>query len=121
MNTAIQEFEGYLKRRFPGSATAKHYVSDLRVFQRVISKPPRDVTRQDISRFVEDQLGQGHTAATVNRRLACLRRMFEFLAGEADDDTWSNPVVWQYHRVKEGRALPRDISEANVERLSCSV
>ena len=83
MNTAIREFEGYLKRWLPGSATARHYVSDLRIFQRFINKPPRDVTRQDVSRFVEDQLGQGRTAATVNRRLACLRKMFEFLAGEA--------------------------------------
>ena len=121
MNTAIHEFERYLKRRFPGSATARHYVSDLRVFQRFIDKPPRDVMRQDVSRFVEDQLEQGHTAATVNRRLACLRRMFEFLAGEADDDTWSNPVVWQHHRVKEGVTLPRDISDANVERLFAAI
>ena len=121
MNRAIEEYEGYLKRRFPGSATAKHYVSDVRIFERFISKGPRDVTRQDISRFVENQLGQGHTAATVNRRLACLRGMFEFLAGEADDDTWSNPVVWQYHRVKEGVTLPRDISEANVERLFAGI
>ena len=121
MKTAIEEYEGYLERRFPGSTTAKHYVSDVRIFERFISKEPRDVTRQDISRFVEDQLRQGHTAATVNRRLACLRRMFEFLAGEADDDTWSNPVVWQYHQVKEGMALPRDISEGNVERLFAGI
>jgi hypothetical protein len=25
MNTAIEEFERYLKRRFPGSTTARHY------------------------------------------------------------------------------------------------
>jgi site-specific recombinase XerD len=121
MNAAIQEFERYLKRRFPGSATVRHYVSDLRVFQRFIDKPPRDVTRQDVSRFVEDQLGRGHTATTVNRRLASLRRMFEFLAGEADDATWSNPVVWQHHRVKGGMTLPRDISDANVERLFAAI
>jgi integrase/recombinase XerD len=47
--------------------------------------------------------------------------MFEFLAGEADDDTWSNPVVWQHQRVKEGVALPRDISDANVERLFAGI
>jgi integrase/recombinase XerD len=47
--------------------------------------------------------------------------MFEFLAGEADDDTWSNPVVWQYHRVKGGVTLPRDISDANVERLFAGI
>lgn len=117
MSTAIQEFERYLNCRYPGRSTAKHYVSDLQVFQRFMDEPPRDVTRQDVSRFVEDQLTQGHSAATVNRRLASLHSFFEFLAGEADDDTWANPVVWRQHRVKEGSTLPRDISDANVEQL----
>jgi site-specific recombinase XerD len=117
MNEAIREFERYLNRRYPGRSTVKHYVNDLQLFQRFIDKSPRDVTRRDVSRFVEDQLARGLSATTVNRRLACLGHFFEFLAGEADDDTWANPVVWQRHRVKEGKPLPRDISDADVERL----
>lgn len=117
MKRAIEEFERYLNRRCPGRSTARHYVSDLRVFQRLVDKPPRDVSRQDVSRFVEDQLARGLSAATVNRRLACLRCFIEFLASEADDSTWANPVVWRQHRVKEGKTLPRDVSEATVEQL----
>jgi site-specific recombinase XerD len=117
MNEAIREFARYLNRRYPGRSTVKHYVNDLRLFQRFMDKSPRDVTRRDISRFVEDQLARGLSATTVNRRLACLSHFFEFLAGEADDDTWANPVVWQRHRVKEGKPLPRDISDADVKRL----
>ena len=117
VSRAIEEFERYLNRRYPCRSTARHYVSDLRVFRRLVDKPPRDVSRQDVSRFVEDQLARGLSAATVNRRLACLRCFFEFLAGKADDITWANPVVWRQHRVKEGETLPRDVSEATVEQL----
>jgi integrase/recombinase XerD len=117
MNAAIQAFERYLNRRYPGRSTVKHYVNDLRLFHDCIDKPPRDVTRQDISRFVEHELAQGLSAATVNRRLACLCHFFEFLASEANDDTWTNPVIWRQHRVKEGQPLPRDIKDTDVERL----
>lgn len=117
MDEAIQGFTRYLKRRYPGSSTVKHYIHDLQLFQRFVDKPPRAVTRLDIDNFVEDQLARGLSATTVNRRLSSLHHFFEFLADEADDDTWANPVVWQRQRVKEGRPLPRDISDADVERL----
>jgi site-specific recombinase XerD len=121
MDEAIQEFNRYLKRRYPGSSTVKHYIHDLQLFQRFVDKPPRAVTRLDIDNFVEGQLARSLSATTVNRRLACLRHFFEFLADEADDDSWANPVVWQRHRVKEGQPLPRDISDADVERLFAGI
>ena len=117
MNEAIREFERYLNRRYPGRSTVKHYINDLQLFQRFVDKPPREVTRLDIDRFVEDQLARSLSATTVNRRLASLRHFFEFLADEADDDTWANPVVWRRQRVREGQPLPRDISDTDVERL----
>jgi site-specific recombinase XerD len=46
-----------------------------------------------------------------------LHHFFEFLADEADDDAWTKPVVWRRQRVKEGQPLPRDIRDAEVERL----
>lgn len=117
MNEAIRDFEQYLKRRSPGRSTAKHYVNDLKHFQQLIGKPPRAVTRQDVDAFVENQLARGLAATTVNRRLASLRHFFEFLADQADDDTWANPVDWRRQRVKEGNPLPRDASDVEVEQL----
>jgi site-specific recombinase XerD len=117
MNEAIQAFESYLKRRYPNSSTAKSYVNDLQMFKRVIDKSPRTVNRSDIARFVEDQLERGLAATTVNRRLATLRHFFEYLADEADDDGWTNPVNWRWQRVKEGIPLPRDLSDGEVEQL----
>ncbi|MGD8244993.1 MAG: tyrosine-type recombinase/integrase [Anaerolineae bacterium] len=117
MEESIGAFERYLNRRYPNSSTARHYTNDLRVFQRFIDKSPRQIGRRDISRFVECQLEQNNAATTVNRRLSSLHHFFEFLAHQADDDTWANPVVWQFHRVGEGRLLPRDLSDEEVERL----
>jgi site-specific recombinase XerD len=121
MDEEIREFERYVNRRYPGRSTVKHYVNDLQIFHRFVGKPAREVTRWDVDRFVEDQLAQGHSATTVNRRLACLHHFFEFLADEADDDAWANPVVWRRQRVKEGQPLPRDISDADVERLFAGI
>jgi site-specific recombinase XerD len=117
MDGAIRDFEQYLERRYPGRSTAKHYINDLEHFKTLIGKPPRTVTRRDVDAFVEDQLVQGLAATTVNRRLASLHHFFEFLADQADDDTWANPVVWRRHRVKEGKPLPRDASDGEVEQL----
>lgn len=121
MRESIGEFERYLKRRYPGSSTAKHYISDLLVFRRFLDKPPREVTKQDVESFIESQLKESAAATTVNRRLSSLHHFFEFLAYQADDDTWVNPVVWQFHRVGEGKPLPRDLSDDQVERLFDSI
>lgn len=117
MNKAIQHFIRYLKRRYPNSSTAKHYWSDLLQFSKFVHKPPRAVSREDVSRFVEDQIERGLSATTINRRLAALHHFFEFLADEAGDENWANPVVWLRHKVRPGKPLPRDASEAEIAQL----
>ena len=121
MEQAIEQFERYIKSRYPNSTTVRHYVHDLRLFSQLIHKPPRAVTREDVDRFVEDQLARGLTATTVNRRLAALHEFFEYLADETQDAEWPNPVNWKRHKVKPGKPLPRDASEAEVERLFAKV
>lgn len=37
--------------------------------------------------------------------------------GPRSDDARPNPVNWRQHRVKEGHPLPRDVADADVERL----
>jgi site-specific recombinase XerD len=109
---AVQRFIQHIRQRYPTSSTATHYQSDLEQFGSMVDKAPRAVTRADVGHFVTVQLAQGLSAATVNRRLATLSSFFEFLADEANDDYWANPVVWRSHRVRQGRHLPRDLSEA---------
>ena len=117
MQHSVKEFQRYLKRRYPHSSTAKHYVNDLRASQRLMDKAPTEIRSRDIGAFVEDQLTKGLAATTINRRLSSLHHFFEFLAHQADDDNWSNPVVWQFHRVTEPKHLPRDVREGDLEHL----
>jgi len=121
MERAIEQFERYIKSRYPNSTTARHYLHDLRLFDRLIGKAPRAVSREDVDRFVEDQLARGLATTTVNRRLASLHEFFEYLSDENQDPEWPNPVSWKRHKVKPGRPLPRDASEAEVERLFAQI
>jgi site-specific recombinase XerD len=117
MDEDIRGFENYLRRRYPGRSTTKHYISDLRIFSQFVGIPLADVRRIDIDRFVEDQLAQGLAATTVNRRLASLHHFFEFKADETGQEELVNPIVWQRYRVKEGKPLPRDVSDRAIERF----
>jgi len=121
MDQAIAQFERYIKSRYPDSSTARHYVHDLGQFDQLINKPPRAITREDVDRFVEDQLERGLAATTINRRLATLHEFFEYLAEEHQEEDWPNPVNWKRHKVKPGKPLPRDVSEPEIERLFAQI
>lgn len=114
---AMQRFIEHIRMRHPTSTTATHYESDLEQFRQVIDQAPRNITRADVTQFVTIQLTAGLSPSTVNRRLATLSSFFEFLADEAGDDHWPNPVVWRTHRVSEGSHLPRDLPESMVRQF----
>jgi site-specific recombinase XerD len=113
---SVERFGEYLRRRFPDRRTAIDYVSDVRQFTRVCHKPWREVSMQDVDRFVDEQRVYCQ-AATVRRRVAALKTFFEFLAEESNDLGWSNPVRFGRHAGKAARRLPRDLSDQDVEKL----
>ena len=50
MKQALVRFEDYLKRQFNQSSTAKHYLSDLRIFVDTIGcKLPRQITSKAVT------------------------------------------------------------------------
>ncbi len=114
---SIEQFEQYLRRRFPGRRTAIDYTSDVRQFAALCDKPWREVTMHDIDAFVDRQRQSGLSQATVNRRVAALKIFFDFVAEESDDLSWPNPVRFKRHAGKLGRRLPRDLSAETIERL----
>ena len=65
----LEQFAQYLERRAPGRRTTILYVSDVRQFAAVNSKTWREITMQDIDRFVDQQRQAGLSAATVKRRV----------------------------------------------------
>jgi integrase/recombinase XerC len=114
---AIACFERYLQRRFPDRRTPIDYLSDVRLFARTCEKPWREVTMQDIDAFVDQQRQAGRRPATVKRRVAALKTFFDCLAEETGELAWPNPVRFKRHAGKQPQTLPRDLSEAEVERL----
>jgi site-specific recombinase XerD len=114
---SLVRFEAYLQRRFPERRTPKDYVSDVRQFRSFCSKPWREVAMQDIDAFVDHERQRGLKPATVKRRAAALKTFFDFLAEEAGDLSWINPVRMKRHAGKQSRQLPRDLSDEAIERV----
>ena len=54
MEQALARFEQYLNRRYNHSSTPKHYLSDLRIFIRIMGdEATMDVSPADIDAFVD--------------------------------------------------------------------
>jgi integrase/recombinase XerD len=122
MKKDAERFENYLRRRYGDRSTPKHYSSDMRIFiQSIGAKPPSEVGTQNIDHFVDQQLAEGLSPATVNRRLATLRTFFEFLASEEPDQARPNPVNWRRHGIKQGELLPRDLSDSDTGSLFAAI
>lgn len=113
----VRAFEQHLRRRSPDRRTPVDYVSDVRQFAASCSKAWREVTMHDIDIFVDQQRQAGLSAATVKRRVAALKVFFDFLAEESGDLAWPNPVRCKRHAGKQSHRLPRDLSDAEVERV----
>jgi integrase/recombinase XerC len=115
--TALQTFEQHLRRRSPDRSTPIHYVSDVRQFQHLCSKPWQEVTRSDIEAFVDHGLAQGWKPATLQRRVAALKVFFDFCADESEQGDRPNPVQPARHAPRRGERLPRDLPDELVEQL----
>jgi site-specific recombinase XerD len=115
--TAVHAFERYLQRRYPGRSTAKHYLSDLRQFQKMCAKPWAEVTSADIDAFADYGQDLGWKPATLARRVAAMKTFFEFWAVEANLLDIPNPVQPDRQAPKRGQRLPRDVPDAVLEQL----
>lgn len=117
----INRFEAYLKRRFPDRSTAKHYTSDLRLFVQHHPGPLTEITPRDVDAFVDQQRAQGLAPSTVKRRVAALKTFFDFLAETLEEPNRPNPVSMRRHAGRQPKLLPRDLSDAEVERFVAMV
>ena len=71
----IEGFEKYWRRRKPGTSTAVHYTSDVRIFFKWANDlSPEIITVHDVDRFIEWQQSIGRAPATIRRKLIALRK-----------------------------------------------
>jgi integrase/recombinase XerD len=89
-------------------------LADFAEFQAASGLAAADARSADVRRYIDDLAARGMAPRTVARRLSVLRQFFRFLLTEGlrpDDPTQAldNP--------KQGRPLPKVLSEAEVEAL----
>jgi site-specific recombinase XerD len=116
----IERFQKWLRRKAPHASTPIHYGNDLELFFAWLNKPPDEVKVKDIDAFIEHSLVQAHAVTTINRRLAALRSFYHFLAAERDGLT-KNPVLSKRHFIRLGQQLPRDVQDADLEKLFAAI
>jgi integrase/recombinase XerD len=117
----IAGYERYWRRRKPGSSTALHYASDVRIFFKwVKEKSPDDITVHDVDEFIGWQQSLGRAQATIRRRLIALRMFFDYLAYIREENT-TNPIITQRHYIDQDHHLPRDIRQEEIEKLFTAI
>lgn len=112
----IEKFKKWLRRKSPQSSTHIHYVSDVRLFFAWAQKPLTAITARDVDVYIEQHQLEGHSIATINRRLASLRAFYRFLALDADGAP-ANPVIPYRHFIRHGERLPRDVEDSELQKL----
>ena len=117
----IDGFEKYWRRRKPGTSTAVHYSSDVRIFFKWANDlSPEAVTVHEIDSFIDWQQSLGRAPATVRRRLIALRMFYDYLVYSCDQEI-PNPVIPRRHYISKRHQLPRNISQVEIELLFAAI
>jgi len=117
----IDGFEKYWRRRKPGSSTALHYASDIRIFFKwAEGQAPETITVHDVDEFIGWQQDLGRAQATIRRRLIALRMFYDYLEYICEKGG-ANPVITQRHYIDQGHRLPRDIRQSEIEKLFMAI
>jgi site-specific recombinase XerD len=116
MLSEIERFVNWVRRRSPAARTWKDYGYDLHFFVKVVGdRAPKDITFRDVDCFIAVQSEKGFKPSTINRRLASVITLYDFLSVE--DDELACPVLVRRHHVREPQRLPRPVDEESLKRF----
>lgn len=114
INLEIERFCEHLKLRNYSRHTVESYRIDLRLFFATTDKSLRQVSWREVDRFIEQQHKQGLAPTTINRRLKAIKRFFDHLL---EQERLPVIPVKPSHYVKEGRPLPKKLSQEQLKKL----
>lgn len=112
--TFLHGFRDYLIAQTVSPHTRNAYLSDLVQCSTLVAKAMPDWQHEDISDVLLAYTQQGKSPRSIARLLSALRSFFKFLREQKLRS--DNPVA-THKTPKIGRALPKDLSEADVEAL----
>jgi site-specific recombinase XerD len=116
MLSQINEFVNWVRRRNPQARTGGVSTYALHLFAAPVGeRPPNQVTLRDVDRFVNSQVSRGYKPATINRRLAAILALFNYMADE--DPALVCPVLPHRHYLREPQRLPRPVQEEALEKF----
>ncbi len=110
----LQGFRDYLIAQTVSPHTRNAYLSDLIQCSECLTKPLTDWNHDDISDVLIELTKKQKSPRSIARSLSALRSFYKFLREQKLRS--DNPVA-AHKTPKLGRALPKDISEADVEAL----
>jgi site-specific recombinase XerD len=114
MLSEIERFVNWVHRRSPEARTWKDYGYDLRFFMQAVGdRPLREITFRDIDHFIAIQSEKGFKPSTINRRLASVITLYDFMV--AEDEGLICPVIFRRHHVREQQRLPRPVQEPDLK------
>jgi site-specific recombinase XerD len=120
MLAEIERFVNWVRRRSPAAHTWRDYRCDLRFFTEAVGdRSPGEITFKDIDRFIAAQSEKGFKPSTINRRLASVITLYDFLSVE--DDELVCPVMIRRHHLREPQRLPRPVQEGDLKRFFAAI
>lgn len=110
----LQSFRDYLIAHTVSPHTRNAYLSDLIQCSISVKKVMPEWNHDDISDVLIDLTKQGKSPRSIARTLSALRSFFKFMR---EQNLRSDNPVEAHKTPKLGRALPKDLSEKDVEAL----
>jgi site-specific recombinase XerD len=112
--TELIRYRRALKRKNYSAHTLKSYANILDQFIRWLTVPLSEVTRKEISAYVDHLLRKSRTPKTITCHLQTIRLFFDYLINE-EDRSMLNPVTRISLRLP--KPLPRHLKDNQVREL----
>jgi site-specific recombinase XerD len=110
---SIVSFRRFLKRRNLSPHTIKNYLNSLRQFVLWLGVPMEQVTRKEVSAYIDHLMAKGLNPETINSQLNRIRQFYRYLQDQ-EQLGLVNPVK-SSHRLRVPKPLPKHLQDGQAK------